>query len=50
MPNTGGWNNYETLPETSDRRAERRNRQLFLVFQSDEENHFDVDAVQFTTS
>ncbi len=47
VPNTGGWDDYESLPATPVS-ALGGTHNLFLVFRSAQANRFDVDSISFT--
>ncbi|MFE6158140.1 ThuA domain-containing protein [Streptomyces sp. NPDC056486] len=49
VPNTGGWDTYQATPDVPVE-ALAGTHKLYLVFKSTQDNSFDVDAVQFTTS
>ncbi|WP_069884363.1 ThuA domain-containing protein [Streptomyces luteocolor] len=49
VPNTGGWDTYQSTPAVPVE-ALTGTHKLYLVFTSGQDNAFDVDAVQFTTS
>ncbi|MEV0116100.1 ThuA domain-containing protein [Streptomyces sp. NPDC050844] len=49
VPNTGGWDTYQATPDVPVE-ALTGTHKLYVVFKSTQDNSFDVDAVQFTTS
>ncbi|MEV6752454.1 ThuA domain-containing protein [Streptomyces sp. NPDC051214] len=49
VPNTGGWDTYQATPDVPVE-ALSGTHKLYVVFKSPQNNSFDVDAVQFTTS
>ncbi|MEV8316470.1 ThuA domain-containing protein [Streptomyces sp. NPDC059900] len=49
VPNTGGWDTYRATPDVPVE-ALAGTHKLYVVFKSTQDNSFDVDAVQFTTS
>ncbi|MFC8123976.1 ThuA domain-containing protein [Streptomyces sp. NPDC057302] len=49
VPNTGGWDTYQATPDVPVE-ALAGTHKLYVVFKSTQDNSFDVDAVQFTTS
>ncbi|MFH8487053.1 ThuA domain-containing protein [Streptomyces longisporoflavus] len=49
VPNTGGWDTYQATPDVPVE-ALAGTHKLYVVFKSAQNNSFDVDAVQFTTS
>ncbi|MFE0171252.1 ThuA domain-containing protein [Streptomyces sp. NPDC059002] len=49
VPDTGGWDTYQSTPEVPVE-ALTGTHKLYLVFTSTQDNAFDVDAVQFSTS
>ncbi|GAA3130033.1 ThuA domain-containing protein [Streptomyces rectiviolaceus] len=49
VPNTGGWDTYQATPDVPVE-ALAGTHKLYVVFKSTQNNSFDLDAVQFTTS
>ncbi|MFD7896521.1 ThuA domain-containing protein [Streptomyces sp. NPDC059743] len=49
VPNTGGWDTYRPTPPVPVE-ALAGTHKLYLVFTSSQNNSFDVDAIEFTTS
>ncbi|GAA1915873.1 ThuA domain-containing protein [Streptomyces durmitorensis] len=49
VPNTGGWDTYQATPDVPVE-ALAGTHKLYVVFKSPQNNSFDLDAVQFTTS
>ncbi|MGW6057754.1 ThuA domain-containing protein [Streptomyces sp. NPDC055189] len=49
VPNTGGWDTYQATPDVPVE-ALAGTHKLYVVFKSTQDNSFDLDAVQFTTS
>ncbi|MGW0905103.1 ThuA domain-containing protein [Streptomyces sp. NPDC002853] len=49
VPNTGGWDTYQATPDVPVENLSGTHK-LYVVFKSPQNNSFDVDAVQFTTS
>ncbi|MFF1697792.1 carbohydrate-binding protein [Streptomyces sp. NPDC058257] len=49
VPDTGGWDTYQATQDVPVE-ALAGTHKLCLVFKSPQDNSFDVDAVQFTTS